>query len=108
MPTPKSFLTALLVAPLVFAVFAVCAELALAGKFTGRRCSTEYADCKVACVAWERDRPGSLAGCRSDCVTDNTECIAGGGEASSVGPSAEPDKPDSPHPKHGLGRSPKS
>ena len=71
------------------------------GKFAGRRCNAEFLDCKVACVAWERDRPGSLEGCRSDCAVDQNECLAGGGEASSVGPSDEPHKPDLPKQKQG-------
>ena len=103
MPSHKSFLATLIVAPLIFTVFV---GPALAGKFTGRRCNTEYVDCKVACVAWERDRPGSLEGCRSDCAVDANECMAGGGEASSVGPSSDPAKPNlSPKQKQGGGLS---
>lgn len=104
MPSHKSFLATLIVAPLIFTVF-VGSALG-EGNFTGRRCNTERTDCRVACVAWQNDPPGSLEGCRSDCAADYNECVAGGGEASSVGPSSDPAKPNlSPKQKQGGGLS---
>jgi hypothetical protein len=62
------------------------------GKFEGRACGSEKTDCRVACVAWQNDPPGSLEPCRKSCEADFNECIAGGGSWESRQPERESGK----------------